>query len=120
MVNAFDNVPRAFVHLFVLMTTENFPDFIEAAWAANRATYAYFFVFVYLGRFFLTALFLALTVSFYLEYTEKQVTSERKKEWKGLLKAFNMIDTKCLNFCHFIAADPAQVSGTSHSTSGVH
>jgi hypothetical protein len=52
MVNAFDNVPRAFVHLFVLMTTENFPDFIEAAWAANRATYAYFFVFVYLGRFF--------------------------------------------------------------------
>jgi hypothetical protein len=64
--------------------------------------------------------FLALTVSFYLEYTEKQVTSERKKEWKGLLKAFNMIDTKCLNFCHFIAADPAQVSGTSHSTSGVH
>jgi len=31
-------------------------------------------------------------VNVYLEHADKQVLSERKKEWKGLLKAFSLLD----------------------------
>jgi len=31
-------------------------------------------------------------VNVYLEHADKQVLSERKKEWKGLLKAFRLLD----------------------------
>lgn len=31
-------------------------------------------------------------MNIYLEYADKQVLSERKKEWKGLLKCFSLLD----------------------------
>ncbi len=77
----------------MLLTTENYPDVLEPAWAHSKATFPFFFVFMYIGVVFLTSVLLALTVTFYLEYTEAQVKTERKKEWKGLIKAFAMVDT---------------------------
>jgi hypothetical protein len=81
------------------------------AYQHNQASFAFFLIFVYVGVFFLTSIVLALVgplasarssshhrysahphawfcrrlqiVSFYLKYAEKQVHSERKKEWKG-------------------------------------
>lgn len=38
------------------------------------------------------SLFLALIVGIYFEHAEVQVLGERKKEWKGLLKAFSYLD----------------------------
>ena len=29
MIDAFDNVPRAFVHMFVLLTIENYPEITQ-------------------------------------------------------------------------------------------
>ena len=42
-------------------------------------------------------------VTFIMEYTQRIVEDERKKEWKGLLKAFSMIDKESmLNWTVFI------------------
>jgi hypothetical protein len=98
MIGAFNNSPRAFVQMFVLLTTENYPDFMEPAWNDSQATFVYFFSYMYLGVIFMMSVLLALTVSFYMEYTEKQVGSERKKEWKGLVKAFSIIDVNGKSF----------------------
>ena len=91
-VGSFDNIGIAFTRLFVLFTTENYPMFMEPAYADSEYSFVYFFVFLYLGVFFLNSIVLALIVNIYLEYADKQVLSERKKEWKGLLKSFTLLD----------------------------
>eukprot|EP00730_Choanoeca_flexa_P007107 TRINITY_DN12280_c0_g1_i4.p1 TRINITY_DN12280_c0_g1~~TRINITY_DN12280_c0_g1_i4.p1 ORF type:complete len:956 (+),score=124.76 TRINITY_DN12280_c0_g1_i4:107-2974(+) len=91
---AFDHVPIASLRMFVLFTTENYPHITVPAWVDTRWSFLFFFVFVYGGVFFLTALLLALIVSLYLERAGDQVHSERKKEWKGLIKAFELLDER--------------------------
>jgi hypothetical protein len=103
MIDGFQSVPKAFVHMFTLFTTENFPDFTQPAFVTNSATFVYFLSFMYVGLFFLMPVLLAMNVSFYMEYTEKQIRSERKKEWQGLMKAFSMIDKEGLRYkcCYY-------------------
>eukprot|EP00043_Microstomoeca_roanoka_P010896 m.103027 g.103027 ORF g.103027 m.103027 type:complete len:1325 (+) comp15028_c1_seq7:250-4224(+) len=90
----FDNVPRAFLRMFVLFSTENYPYVVLPSYQDNPASFLYFFVFVYAGVFFLTAMLLGLVVSTYFDFTAKQIHSERKKEWRGLLRAFSLLDTE--------------------------
>ena len=59
-IGTFDNIGTAFLRLFVLFTNENYPMFIEPAHMSNPATFIYFFVFIYIGLFFLNSLILAL------------------------------------------------------------
>lgn len=101
MIDGFQSVPKAFVHMFTLFTTENFPDFTQPAFVTNSATFVYFLSFMYVGLFFLLPVLLAMNVSFYMEYTEKQIRSERKKEWQGLMKAFSMIDKEAKGYFEY-------------------
>ncbi|EGD78654.1 hypothetical protein PTSG_01632 [Salpingoeca rosetta] len=88
----FDNFLRAFLRLFVLFTTENYPYVVVPAYQRDSATFIFFFAFVYAGVFFLTAMLLGLVVSTYFDYTAKQIHAERKKEWRGLMRAFALLD----------------------------
>jgi hypothetical protein len=90
---AFDHVPIASLRMFVLFTTENYPMIALPAWNDTHSSFIFYFIFVYAGVFFLTSILLALIVSLYLEYASAQVHDERKKEWKGLMKAFQLLDT---------------------------
>ena len=57
---AFDNFPRAFLRLFVLFTTENYPVVVTPAYEHNSASFVFYFAFVYAGVFFLTTMLLGL------------------------------------------------------------
>ena len=91
---AFDHVPIASLRMFVLFTTENYPMITLPAWKDTPSSFTFYFIFVYAGVFFLTSILLALIVSLYLEYAGAQVHDERKKEWKGLMKAFQFLDNE--------------------------
>ena len=58
----------------------------------------YFVPFVYLGVFFLRGIIIATIVSIYLDKTHSQVQKDRRKEWRGLMKAFNLLDIEQKGF----------------------
>jgi hypothetical protein len=88
---AFNNVGIAFLRMYVLFSTENYPEIALPAWDNSRWSISYFVVFIYFGVFFLQALLLAVIVSTYLDRAGRTVTEERKKEWKALVTAFKVI-----------------------------
>jgi hypothetical protein len=57
---AFDNPGTAFLRLFVLFTTENYPMITLPAWSDAKGSSSFFFIFVYVGIVFLDSLLLAL------------------------------------------------------------
>eukprot|EP00049_Salpingoeca_infusionum_P026927 m.29025 g.29025 ORF g.29025 m.29025 type:complete len:1552 (-) comp9106_c0_seq1:407-5062(-) len=89
---AFDNVLIGSLRMLVLFSTENYPFVALPAYKTHQASFIFFFIFLYLGVFFLTSMLLGLIVSLYFEYAQKRVNEERKKEWKGLLRAFTLLD----------------------------
>lgn len=70
---AFNHVGIAFLRLYVLFSTENYPAVALPAFDHNRLSIVYFVVYVYFGVFFLNSMLLAIIVSIYLERAGKQV-----------------------------------------------
>ena len=89
---AFDNVAIAMLRLFVLVTTENYPEFMQPAYSSDPSAVFFFASFLYFGIFVLLAMLLATIVGFYWDYAKTQVIKESKKERKALVKAFNVLD----------------------------
>eukprot|EP00051_Salpingoeca_urceolata_P021698 m.342774 g.342774 ORF g.342774 m.342774 type:complete len:1055 (-) comp19847_c0_seq1:33-3197(-) len=91
LIGSFDNVAEAMIRLFVLFTTENYPEIIEPSFQRNKWSFLFFFVYIF-AAFFVNSLILALIVSVYFKHQEKQVRGEKKKSWKGLVQAFLALD----------------------------
>ncbi|XP_018673272.2 uncharacterized protein LOC100179610 [Ciona intestinalis] len=89
---AFDQVANAALHMFVLMSTENYPEFIIPAFVKNWANFFYFGLFLYAGVFFLTAILLAIIVESYWDYSKRHVKQERRQQREELAKAWNLMD----------------------------
>jgi hypothetical protein len=98
---SFDNVPIAFLRLMVLFSSENFPLLLLPSWAESKSSFLYFGLFTYVGTFFLKGILLATIVHIYLKRARQQVDKERKKEWKGLVKAFDLLDYEHRGFITF-------------------
>nr|XP_039267523.1 voltage-dependent P/Q-type calcium channel subunit alpha-1A-like isoform X1 [Styela clava] len=99
---AFDHVAIASLHMFVLMSTENYPDVIIPAYDVSVANFFYFMFYLYAGVFFLTAILLAIIVESYWEYSKKHVKLERLRQREELIKAWNLLD---LNGSGFLSVD---------------
>lgn len=62
---AFDNFGIAALHVFVLLTTENYPELMLPAFNITEWSFIYFGSFLYVGVFFLTSIVLAIVVDSY-------------------------------------------------------
>ncbi|KAL9958922.1 hypothetical protein ACROYT_G035999 [Oculina patagonica] len=89
---AFDHVAFGMLRLFVLLSTENFPEVMLPALRVDPAYFIYFGLFVFVGVFFLTAILLAIVVDSYWVYSKKHVKKERSRERAELAKAWNLLD----------------------------
>ncbi|XP_071481798.1 uncharacterized protein [Diadema antillarum] len=91
-IGAFDHVGISFLRLFVLLSTENYPDVMIPAFTSSRWNFLYFGLFVFVGVFFLTAIMLAIIVDSYWSFAKKHVKKERARERAELAKAWNLLD----------------------------
>ncbi|XP_071834733.1 uncharacterized protein [Apostichopus japonicus] len=89
---SFDNVAITFLRLFVLLSTENYPEVMIPAYSQSKVTFIYFGIFLFVGVFFLTAILLAIVVDSYWEFAKKHVKEERSRERAELAKAWNLLD----------------------------
>jgi len=89
---AFNHVAFGMLKLFVLLSTENFPEVMLPALRVHPAYIIYFGLFVFFGVFFLTAILLAIVVDSYWVYSKKHVKKERSRERAELAKAWNLLD----------------------------
>ena len=89
---SFDNIGSAFLRLYVLFSTENYPEIALPAFHYSKWSILYFVTFMYFGTFVLHSVLLATIVAIYLDAAKKTVTKERKKEWKTLATAFTLLD----------------------------
>ena len=87
----FSNVGLAFIRLFVLITTENFPDVMKPAYSFHPATFIYFVVFIYVGVFILLSILLAVVVDNYWTIAKTNVKEERLQVRKELAIAWNLL-----------------------------
>ncbi|XP_078590276.1 uncharacterized protein LOC144870285 isoform X6 [Branchiostoma floridae x Branchiostoma japonicum] len=88
----FDQIGTSSLQLFVLLSTENYPDFMMKAFDKERAAFLYFGIFLYVGVYFLAAILLAIIVDSYWEFSKKHVKRERSRERAELGKAWNLLD----------------------------
>ena len=95
---SFDNIGSAFLRLYVLFSTENYPEIALPAFHNSKWSVVYFVTFMYFGTFFLQSVLLATIVAIYLDAAKRTVTKERKKEWKTLATAFTLLDEDKLGY----------------------
>ncbi|XP_077989811.1 two pore calcium channel protein 1-like [Glandiceps talaboti] len=89
---AFDQIGIAALRLFVLLTTENYPDFMLPSYSNNQYSFFYFAIFIFVGVFLLLAIMLAIIVDGYWAFAKKHVKMERSRERAELAKAWNLLD----------------------------
>eukprot|EP00794_Sanderia_malayensis_P017536 gene17536-19286_t len=91
-IGAFDNLGTAMLRLFVLLSTENYPEIMLPALRKDKSNFFFFGVYVFFGGFFLTAILLAIVVDTYWIFAKKTVRRERASERAELAKAWNLLD----------------------------
>ncbi|KAL5255620.1 hypothetical protein ACHWQZ_G011004 [Mnemiopsis leidyi] len=87
----FSNAARAFVRMFVLITTENYPDVMEPVYRYHNVTILYYIIFIYFGVFILTSILLAIVVDNYWTIAKMNVKKERLRGRKELAIAWNLL-----------------------------
>ena len=87
----FSNAALAFVRMFVLITTENYPDVMTPVYDYHKASIIYYIVFIYFGVFILTSILLAIVVDNYWTIAKMNVKKERLRGRKELAIAWNLI-----------------------------
>lgn len=87
----FSNCLLAFVRMFVLITTENYPAVMLPAYDYHNASFIYFMVFIYFGVFILMSILLAIVVDNYWTIAKANVKKERLQGRKELALAWNLL-----------------------------
>lgn len=78
---SFDHVGIGFIRLFVLVTTENYPDVMLPAYRENKRSFVFFGVFLVFGVFYILPMLLAVVmVSFALALHRKTAVSPHPPE----------------------------------------
>lgn len=89
--NEFKNAALAFVRMFVLITTENYPDVMKPVYDYHSATIIYYMIFIYFGVFIFTSILLAIVVDNYWTIAKMSVKKERLRGRKELAIAWNLL-----------------------------
>eukprot|EP00118_Oscarella_pearsei_P004455 m.19116 g.19116 ORF g.19116 m.19116 type:complete len:1269 (+) comp27790_c0_seq3:144-3950(+) len=89
---SYNNLGIAALRLFVLLTTENYPDIFLPAWTQSKLSWFFYGAFIYIGVFILTAILLAIIVDAYWTFSKVHVKEERAREREELAKAWNLLD----------------------------
>eukprot|EP01084_Bolivina_argentea_P144276 253177_1 len=89
---SFDTFFLSSMSLFVLLTTENFPEVLWPAWLSNHIYYGYFMVFVMVSTFFLMNLFSASVYNAYLSIIARLDIFDEQREIHALKVAWNCLD----------------------------
>ena len=88
----FKNFPQAFIAMYVLFTTENYPDIMEPAYKQNKL-YAFFFcTFLMLVMFFLGNLAIPTLYRAFKTNHHREALHGRILERTALLAAFQLLD----------------------------
>lgn len=87
----FSTAPLAFIRMFVLITTENYPDVMTPVYSYHNTTFIYYVVFIYFGVFILTSILLAIVVDNYWTIAKMNVKKERLRGRKELAIAWNLL-----------------------------
>ena len=87
----FSNAALAFIRMFVLITTENYPDVMLPVYEYHHVTFIYFVVFIYFGVFILMSILLAIVVDNYWTIAKMNVKKERLRGRKELAIAWNLL-----------------------------
>eukprot|EP00043_Microstomoeca_roanoka_P013527 m.132621 g.132621 ORF g.132621 m.132621 type:complete len:1844 (+) comp15779_c0_seq1:152-5683(+) len=117
---AFDNVLVAFVHMFVLATSENYPDVMLPAFRYSWSGFLFFGLFVLLALFYVLPMALALVNDAFWRAQGLQWKKDRKKERKTLIKAFNILDVNSVGWltleqwCDFMTVVRPQLPRSAH------
>eukprot|EP00042_Codosiga_hollandica_P046947 m.502148 g.502148 ORF g.502148 m.502148 type:complete len:1088 (+) comp57336_c1_seq4:84-3347(+) len=92
LTGIFDDLIPAFIHLFVLLTTENYPDVMMPAFRSTARSFVFFGSFVCIGVFFILPMMLAKVMDAYWKATKARLKADRKAECIILLQGFNFLD----------------------------
>ena len=88
---AFDNVGYGFIQMFVLLTTENYPDFMIKAYEESRLYSLYFIIYLYTGVFIALSILLAIVVDNYWTIAKQNVKHDRLRGRKQLGVAWTLL-----------------------------
>ena len=93
--HSFDNIIIATFRMFILLTTENYPDFMMPAyWILSPGAWLYFGIFILIGLFLLQSFILAVIVNIFWTYNKKNLKHDREVSRLALIKAWNLLDTE--------------------------
>uniref|UniRef100_A0A7S3GLY2 EF-hand domain-containing protein n=1 Tax=Palpitomonas bilix TaxID=652834 RepID=A0A7S3GLY2_9EUKA len=91
---SFNTTTSSLLGLYVLITTENYPEIMNAAFAYSPVFSVFFFmVFLVIGLYFLLNVVIASFIDAYRTERKKQVLKLRIRERKSLLAAFQVLDS---------------------------
>jgi hypothetical protein len=90
----FSSFPRAFISIFVLSSTENYPDIMQQALELSPFSALYFVSFLVVGVFFVMPLTMGVVIASYEEQSKDQVLQDLKKSRAALGKAFDILGAR--------------------------
>ena len=97
----FDTVQDGMLSLYVLLTTENFPDVMYPSFRLNEGFVIFFVVFIFFGVFMLLSVAVAVIFDSFKVQRKKQALEDRIMERQALLAAFQCLPKTANNSVSF-------------------
>ena len=103
----FNSVAHSFIHLFILVTTANFPDVMNPYTECNGWAFLFFAAYIVLSLYTFLSLVLAVVYNLYQRIAAAQVARRRAKSqrsiWKAYVCAWLLMCHVCLHHSHAAA-----------------
>lgn len=88
----FNSVAHAFIHLFILVTTANFPDVMNPYTECSGAAFIFFAIYLVICLYTFLSLVLAVVYNLYQRVASAQISRRRSKAQRSLWKAFELLN----------------------------
>ncbi len=86
--NYFDTIWTSMMHLFILITTANYPDIMMPVYDCSRWASLFFVVYILLGLYFLLSLILAIVYTHFSSRNTEMIATMAQKRESALTHAF--------------------------------
>ena len=90
-LNYFETIWTSMMHLFILLTTANYPDIMLPAYNCSQWASIFFIVFITVGLYFLLSLILAVVYTHFAARNVLVSTRNQKKKIQALKHAFSLM-----------------------------
>eukprot|EP00750_Incisomonas_marina_P010351 INCI16265.5.p1 GENE.INCI16265.5~~INCI16265.5.p1 ORF type:complete len:1201 (+),score=174.48 INCI16265.5:344-3604(+) len=88
----FNSVAHSFIHLFILVTTANFPDVMNPYTECNGWAFLFFAAYIVLSLYTFLSLVLAVVYNLYQRIAAAQVARRRAKSQRSIWKAYELLN----------------------------